>query len=445
MYLRLSPYREILQGIQTDLEVNEGIIKLIGKSGAGKTALCSQLFHELEEQGQEAVFFLKAPASPEELQNSILKHLNLNLAGNFTKVLTNYLLSKPGERRRLVLIFDDAHDIDVRTFTSIRMLCNIQDDTHALIRTIICGTEELDRKLAAPDFRALTQFLSQSFTLPYLTMDEVNDFCHGYWLALASDMKPLKPKALHKLYNETQGHPGILQARLNQGNTGAESNEKAREERALAGQKIRNGKYSEQRPDWVPALMIVAGLLLIGGTGGYWYVTNRPAASAATALPVSPALSVAPAPVANTEVTAAEALVPAPEVEADETRSVAGEAAALATAGDLIEGWTASWQGRDVDTYLAYYHPAFSPPQGASLEEWQAQRRRAITNASDIAITVEEPFEVVNSSGTVQTLRFWLRYSAGTYADNTLKELQLQLVDGQWRIREERNLLVERQ
>ena len=53
MYLRLSPYREILQGVLTDLEVNEGIIKITGKSGAGKTALCSQLYQELERKGRQ--------------------------------------------------------------------------------------------------------------------------------------------------------------------------------------------------------------------------------------------------------------------------------------------------------------------------------------------------------------------------------------------------------
>src|SRR6187551_501794 len=104
MYLRLSPYREVLQGIITSLQVNEGIIKITGKNGAGKTALCSQLFHELEAAGQPAVFFLKPPASPVALQNDILDNLALDPSGNFTRTLTTYLLAKTTGQKPLVLI-----------------------------------------------------------------------------------------------------------------------------------------------------------------------------------------------------------------------------------------------------------------------------------------------------------------------------------------------------
>jgi hypothetical protein len=127
MYLRLSPYQEILQGVITSLQVNEGIIKITGKSGSGKTALCSQLFHELEANSQPAVFFLKPPASAVALQNDILDNLKLDPTGNFTRTLTAYLLANTAPQKPLVLIFDDAQQLDAQTFSAIRMLCNIQD------------------------------------------------------------------------------------------------------------------------------------------------------------------------------------------------------------------------------------------------------------------------------------------------------------------------------
>src|SRR5690606_2728236 len=199
MYLRLSPYLDVLQGVIASLDINEGIIKITGKSGAGKTALCTQLVSELQSRGQPFVFFLQAPASVFALQNEILERLDLDSSGNFTRTLSAYLLARSAEQKPLVLIFDDAQQLEPQTFSAIRMLCNIQDRSRSLVRVVLCGTEELDEVLASPTLRAVTQFLSQSFTLPYLTQDQVNDFCLAYWMAVQEDMKPMSERTLEKL------------------------------------------------------------------------------------------------------------------------------------------------------------------------------------------------------------------------------------------------------
>ncbi len=496
MYLRLSPYREVLQGIYTDLQVNEGIIKITGKSGAGKTALCSQLFHELEHNGQPAVFFLKHPASATALQNNILDNLHLDPAGNFTRTLTAYLIARTAGHKPLVLIFDDAQNLDAQTFSAIRMLCNIQNESRALVRVILCGTEELDAKLASPTLRSVTQFLSQSATLPYLTQEQVHDFCHEYWLAMTEDMKPLSEKALQRLFQETRGHPGILHARLNQGTTGAEKNEHyTGDEQTPAEQ--RPFRYAGQRPGWVPGLMIIVGLLLFGGAGLYLYLIPSIASDTVVVVDnVSPATPV-PAPVAAPPVVVAEPETTAPvEVAAEETApdanadaqivdttddvavtteqedaveeattpdnvDVAGdsetqtpaesdvqapvEAATLPPVEDFITAWAAAWQARDVDTYLAQYHPEFTPAQGATQDAWREQRRRVISNAGEITLNVEPPESVVEGADDTRVVRFWLGYRTPTYADRTLKELLLAPVDGSWRIRAENNLRTERE
>lgn len=529
MYLRLSPYQEILQGVITSLQVNEGIIKITGKSGAGKTALCSQLFHELEGNGQPAVFFLKPPASAVALQNDILDNLNLDPTGNFTRTLTNYLVAKTTREKPLVLIFDDAQHLDAQTFSAIRMLCNIEDNARSMVRVILCGTEELDEKLAKPALRAVTQFLNQSFTLPYLTQEQVNDFCQGYWMLTGEEMRPMSESTQKKLFQETQGHPGILQARLNQGTTGAEKSERHSREDGAAPVKSRPYRYSGRRQGWAPALLTVAALAALGGGGAYIFL--GPAEVAETAPMASPSGSTQDAPepaaapvettVANAapplaepaaapvsepavvaapvaavlvseevavDVEAASAEVPAgastsepvvdaaapaadviealptepvaeePKPEQIAPAAVAGEtppsesaatspvvtAVAVPPVEEFISSWTASWQNKDVDAYLAAYHPDFTPPQGATREAWEQQRRRVITNAVDIMVSADAPESIREAQDGMRLVRFWLNYSAANYADRTLKELLLAPVDGAWRIRIETNLRTER-
>lgn len=471
MYLRLSPYREILQGVLTDLEVNEGIIKITGKNGAGKTALCSQLYQELGKKGQNAIFFLTPPASATALQNSILDSLKLGTSGNFTRALTVWLLANIRDRKPLVLIFDDAHQLDLQAFGAIRMLCNIQDASRALVRVIVCGTDELDQKFATTALRAVTQFLSQSVTLPYLSLEQMNDFCQGYWLRTGDDMKPMDLKAQQKLFHETQGHPGILQARLSQSTTGAEKSEHSDDETDAA---TRPGKYAGERPGWVPAFLTIAGLILLGGIGGYLFLLPGADVDPVTTPVIAEELP-APPLVAEpetevTEAVATEALVgeseiPVSEVtdteviETDVPETAQGtvteavpasptpEAVALSELPQIetfIAAWANSWQSRDVDAYLAHYHPEFTPAQDVTLSEWQDQRRRVIGNAGDIVITIEPPEFLADLEDGKRSARFWLHYNAANYADRTLKELLLVPVDGNWRILAETNLRTER-
>jgi type II secretory pathway predicted ATPase ExeA len=205
------------------------------------------------------VFFLKPSASAVALQNDIRDNLGLDPSGNFTRTLTTYLLAKTTEQKPLVLIFDDAQHLDPQTFSAIRMLCNIQDNARAMVRVILCGNEELDEKLAGPALRAVTQFLSQSFTVPYLTQDQVNDFCHAYWMLTGEEMKPMSLRVLQKLARETRGHPGVQQARLSQGTTGAEKNERnACGADATPAVPPKPYRYAGQRQGWAPAPVVMA-------------------------------------------------------------------------------------------------------------------------------------------------------------------------------------------
>jgi len=206
MFIIQQPFKDILAGIHTALLVNEGIVKLTGGPGTGKSALCAQLYRDLEERGVPVIFFMNPPRDAESLQHDILRRLELPTTGNFTRTLTRSLLAQPPVRNALVLLFDDAHDIDARTFTSIRMLCNIQDDTRSLVRIVICGTEELDAKLASAELRGISQYLNQSFRLDKLTPEQVQDFRSAWWLARGQVVATLDERALQQLYRECKGH-----------------------------------------------------------------------------------------------------------------------------------------------------------------------------------------------------------------------------------------------
>lgn len=371
MYLRLNPYDEIVQGILVGLQIDEGIIKITGRKDSGKTALCSRLCEDLQANGHPAILFGEPPASAIALQKAVVDRLQLDASSNFTRALSTWLLARNTDEKPLVLIFDDAQRLDPPTFSAIRMLCNIQSGTRSLVRVVLCGSDELDARIAGPALRAVTQFISQSFTLPFLTREQVRDFRQAYCLQMqmqtGHDMKALDERALDRLFHDTKGQPGMLYARLEQERAAQLDQQGAAQETAAAQAseaplvKTPPAEHGETKPPRLRALAIAAGLLVAVAAGAYLYrvlpvpaeqetaargdadaapsPVSSPAAVAGTPIveptpdiPVVDAPPVVPAAVASTDTTigAAPSDVPAAE-EAASLAQVVGDAQSEAT------------------------------------------------------------------------------------------------------------------
>lgn len=216
MYLKVSPYKDILEGITTSLQISEGLIKLTGRPRIGKSSLCLELFRQLEGENKKVLYFLSPPKSAEQMQEKILDHLGINSGTNFTKALTAYLMAKPLEKRQLYLIFDDTEKLDDTTFASIRMLCNIQDEQHSLVRPVICGSPALDQRLKHNEYRSVAQYISQSFTLPPMTAEQLKDFYWAWWREQGIEIQPPSARVIASLFRQTKGLPGEAVRHLQQ-------------------------------------------------------------------------------------------------------------------------------------------------------------------------------------------------------------------------------------
>jgi type II secretory pathway predicted ATPase ExeA len=70
-HLKINPYLDIISGITVVLSFSDGIIKIIGREGSGKSVLCQLLATELMEENQEVVIFSDIPHSEAEPHNPI--------------------------------------------------------------------------------------------------------------------------------------------------------------------------------------------------------------------------------------------------------------------------------------------------------------------------------------------------------------------------------------
>ena len=206
-YQKVGPYLDAFQGVRTALKINEGIIKVVGAEGIGKSALCKQLVSELEAENQDVIYFETPPQSPDDLYQHIQSVLGLDKNKDFNRALTRYLL-ETSTNRKLLIIYNDAEQISKDLFILIRLLNNIHDDSKTLVSQIITGTNKLDRLFDDPALRSLTQYLNQSFTLSPMTREQLDDFYSAYKKDTGVTDKTMGNKELTELYLLSKGLPG---------------------------------------------------------------------------------------------------------------------------------------------------------------------------------------------------------------------------------------------
>ncbi len=158
----------------------EGIIKVVGEVGSGKTMLCRMLQLELPET-IEIVYIANPSVSPEDILFVIASELNFKVERDATKhelvsMLHHYLLQKHADNKQVVLFVEEAQGMPLETLEEIRLLSNLETDQHKLLQIILFGQPELDENLANNSIRQLRERITHDFNLKPLTDVDVHQY-----------------------------------------------------------------------------------------------------------------------------------------------------------------------------------------------------------------------------------------------------------------------------
>lgn len=154
---------------------DEGIVKVSGEVGSGKTMLCRVLMERLPKE-VEMVYLANPSLSREEILYAIADELGLELsaerAGRLLRELQDQLVSMFAKGKRVVVLIDEAHAMPKETLEEIRLLSNLEAGHHKLLQIVLFGQPELDDLLGAADMRQLKERITHSFRLePFVTGD----------------------------------------------------------------------------------------------------------------------------------------------------------------------------------------------------------------------------------------------------------------------------------
>ena len=170
----------VLEALIYAITHGEGIVKVTGEVGSGKTMLCNMLQNRLPEN-VESVYLANPSVGPEEVLHAIAFELQLGIERKAEHLevmhaLQDYLVTRHADGKRVVAFIEESQSMPLATLEEIRLLSNLETRNDKLLQIVLFGQPELDENLRRPNIRQLRDRIAHSFKLEPLTEGEVREY-----------------------------------------------------------------------------------------------------------------------------------------------------------------------------------------------------------------------------------------------------------------------------
>ncbi len=211
-FLHLGPkHREALASLVYATEADRGFLALIAPPGMGKTSL---LLRYLEGLGRRArpAFLFQAAGNPADFMRYLLADLGADASGQelpgMHETLDRILAEEMRAGRHLVLVVDEAQNLDEAVLESIRLLSNLETPWMKLMQIVLAGQPQLADRLAQPSMAQLRQRISSVIRLEPFTPQETSTYIdHRLWVAGYSGPNLFAASARQLIAEQSGGIP----------------------------------------------------------------------------------------------------------------------------------------------------------------------------------------------------------------------------------------------
>jgi general secretion pathway protein A len=335
VFLFLSKsHEEALAHLNYAVSQGDGFVAITGEVGTGKTTLCRAFLEGLDESF-EAAYIFNPKLDALQLLKSINDEFGISSGADNVKdlidTLNTFLLEKKSAGRNIILIIDEAHNLDDDVLEQIRLLSNLETTRQKLIQIILLGQPELDDMLDQPKLRQLEQRIALRYHLSPLNLQETRQYIE-HRLAIASQKtgSQFSPGAISQVHKYSAGIPRLINILCDRALLIAYCAEKGDVSRATVRKAIHELSVKKQcrSPEFgklktvLSTVGVLCGVALIGllvysnihnSTGSVILQTKSPAA--ATLEKEKPSVVEAIEPAA----TATEPVAVAPKIEIEAT------------------------------------------------------------------------------------------------------------------------------
>jgi len=206
--------REALARLTYGIQESKGLMLITGKVGSGKTMLVRGFTSRLGPEWQ--VIEVNNPwLSAQELFRFLMLKLNIETdphkAGDPPlDLLRKSLIDLEQRGGRVLLIIDEAQLFSHDALEGVRLLYNLETESHKLLPTLLVGQEELDALLRTHPMRALHQRIRVSYVMDYLSTDATDAYIQHRLRMAGGDAYLFPSNCITMIHGASRGCPRMV-------------------------------------------------------------------------------------------------------------------------------------------------------------------------------------------------------------------------------------------
>lgn len=204
-------HQEALASLFYGIQMQRGFMALIAKPGMGKTTM---LFHLLEHFRNSArtAFLFQAPRDSREFLRFLIADLGIGEQDDdlvrMHHKLNETLIREVHARRNVIVVIDEAQNLEDPVLEAVRMLSNFEIPGTKLMQILLAGQPQLADKLASRNMVQLRQRISILSRLVPFTAAETANYIEHRLKAAGYRGKPLfTAEALALIHSRSEGIP----------------------------------------------------------------------------------------------------------------------------------------------------------------------------------------------------------------------------------------------
>lgn len=300
LYFPSPEHQRVLVSLLYLIHRREGILKVVGEVGTGKTLLARLLVPTLIDKASVA-YIINPQNDARWVVAAICREFGLDpdTTSDPLHALNTFLLDQHQERRGAVVVVDEAQALGPVGLETVRRLSNLETDKRKLLQIVLFGQPELERLLQTHTLRQLNQRIGFSFTIEPLAEETAIQYIRYRVERSTSDNgtadRLFEAKALRTIARAGRGNPRVtniiadksLLAAYGDGATRVRVRhvrEAVADSRAVVAHRAGREAGGWRRPALAVALTSVvvlavgaAGWVAVddGGTGLRWWLADR--------------------------------------------------------------------------------------------------------------------------------------------------------------------------
>jgi type II secretory pathway predicted ATPase ExeA len=190
-----------------------GFCVISGEAGAGKTTILRALLERIEDNitvglitntHQSFGGLLDWVLSAFDLHRPNLTHVEMH------QIFMDYLIEEYAKGNTVLLIVDEAQNMQPDALEELRMLSNVNSAKDQLMQVVLAGQPALKETLRMPDLMQFAQRIAVDYHLEALGLEETCGYIQHRLLVAGAQKDVFTPAACERIHNYSGGTPRLI-------------------------------------------------------------------------------------------------------------------------------------------------------------------------------------------------------------------------------------------